>query len=127
MIVVDFIKNAIDFLSAPQYLVTGALIGLVLAIHWGALWTTKGGLALLVLVAGGIGLSYLDPNFNKVATLPDNVPIVGMIFLVGFFFWFSMTPGLRERPAHRRSAGRRSRARTRRRRSSRGPTSCTSS
>ena len=43
-----------------------------------------------ILIAGGIGLSYLDPNFDKVATLPDNVPIVGMIFLVGFFFWFAM-------------------------------------
>jgi len=54
-------------------------------------WSKKGGLILFALVAGGIGLSYLDPNFNKVATLPDNVPIVGMIFLVGFFFWFAMS------------------------------------
>jgi len=91
MFLVDFIKNAIDFLSAPQYLVSGALIGLILAIHWKPLWTKTGGIALLALVAGGIGLSYLDPNFNKVATLPDNVPIVGMIFLVGFFFWFAMS------------------------------------
>jgi hypothetical protein len=91
MILVNFIKNAIDFLSAPQYLVTAALIGLVLLIHWRPVWTPKGGLVLLALVGGGIGLSYLDPNFSKVATLPDNVPIVGMIFLVGFFFWFAMT------------------------------------
>ena len=90
MFIVQFIKNAIDFLSAPEYLVTGALIGLVLMIHWAPAWSKKGGLALFILVAGGIGLSYLDPNFNKVATLPDNVPIVGMIFLVGFFFWFAM-------------------------------------
>ncbi|HEX4438643.1 MAG TPA: hypothetical protein VH854_01145 [Thermoanaerobaculia bacterium] len=87
---VTLVKNAIDFLSAPQYLVTAALIGLVLLIHWAPVWSRKGGLALFALVAGGIGLSYLDPNFNKVATLPDNVPIVGMIFLVGFFFWFAM-------------------------------------
>jgi len=87
---VTLVKNAIDFLSAPQYLVTAALIGLVLLIHWAPVWSRRGGLALLALVAGGIGLSYLDPNFNKVATLPDNVPIVGMIFLVGFFFWFAM-------------------------------------
>ena len=60
-------------------------------IHWAPAWSKKGGLALFALVAGGIGLSYLDPNFNKVATLPDNVPIVGMIFLVGFFFWFAMS------------------------------------
>ena len=90
MIVVQYIKNAIDFLSAPQYLVTAALIGLVLMIHWRPVWTKKGGLILLLLIGGGIGLSYLDPNFNKVATLPDNVPIVGMIFLVGFFFWWAM-------------------------------------
>ena len=30
MFLVQFVKNAIDFLSAPQYLVSGALIGLVL-------------------------------------------------------------------------------------------------
>jgi len=91
MFIVQFVKNAIDFLSAPQYLVTGALIGLILMIHWAPAWSKKGGLILFALVAGGIGLSYLDPNFNKVATLPDNVPIVGMIFLVGFFFWFAMS------------------------------------
>ena len=88
---ITLLKNVIDFLSAPQYLVTAALIGLVLLIHWRPVWTKKGGIALFALLGGGIGLSYLDPNFNKVATLPDNVPIVGMIFLVGFFFWFAMS------------------------------------
>src|SRR4029450_1152455 len=90
MFVIPLIKTAIALLSAPQSLVTGALIGLILMIHWAKPWSPKGGLVLLALVAGGIGLSYLDPNFNKVATLPDNVPIVGMIFLVGFFFWWAM-------------------------------------
>ena len=87
---ITLLKNVIDFLSAPQYLVTAALIGLVLLIHWGPVWSKKGGIVLFALLGGGIGLLYLDPNFNKVATLPDNVPIVGMIFLVGFFFWFAM-------------------------------------
>src|SRR5262245_32938729 len=90
MSLVEFVKNAIDFLSAPQYLVSGALVGLILAIHWRPIWTKTGGIVLFAILAGGIGLSYLDPNFNKVATLPDNVPIVGMILLVGFFFWFAM-------------------------------------
>ena len=90
MFLIQFVKNAIDFLSAPQYLVTGALIGLILAIHWAPMWSRKGGMVLFAIIAGGIGLSYLDPNFNKVATTPDNVPIIGMIFLVGFFFWFAM-------------------------------------
>ncbi|MGH9369631.1 MAG: hypothetical protein ACRD3M_18415, partial [Thermoanaerobaculia bacterium] len=88
---ITFLKSVVNFLSAPQYLVTVMLVGLLLAIHWRPLWTKKGGIVLLALVGGGIGVSYLDPNFNKVATLPDNVPIVGMIFLVGFFFWFAMS------------------------------------
>jgi len=87
---ISLLKSAINFLSAPQYLVTAMLIGLLVGIRWKFLWSKKGGLMLLALIAGGIGLSYLDPNFNAVATLPDNVPIVGMIFLVGFFFWFAM-------------------------------------
>ncbi len=90
MFLVNFVKSAVNFLSAPQYLVTASLILLVLGIHWRAPWTNKGGIVLFIVGAGAIGLSYLDENFNKVATLPDNVPIVGMIFMVGFFFWYAM-------------------------------------
>ena len=90
MFLVNALKAVINFLSAPQYLVTAMLILLVFGIRWRPLWTKKGGLFLLVLGTGAIGLSYLDPNFAAVATLPDNVPIVGMIFLVGFFFWYAM-------------------------------------
>jgi len=90
MVVVGFLKSVVNFLSAPQYLVTLMLIGVLAALHWRPLWTKKGGIALFAALIGGIGLSYLDPNFAAVATLPDNVPIVGMIFLVGFFFWYAM-------------------------------------
>ena len=90
MPVVNFAKSVVNFLSAPQYLVTLMLIGVLAAIYWRPLWTKKGGIVLFALLAGGIGLSYFDPNFAAVATLPDNVPIVGMIFLVGFFFWYAM-------------------------------------
>ena len=31
-----------------------------------------------------------DPNFRLIVTKPDNVPIVGLIFLLVFFTWFSM-------------------------------------
>ncbi len=90
MILIHFLKSVVNFISAPQYLVTLMLIGVLAAIHWRPLWTTRGGIVLFAALAGGIGLSYLDPNFAAVATLPDNVPIVGMIFLVGFFFWYAM-------------------------------------
>ena len=31
-----------------------------------------------------------DPNFRLIVTKPDNVPIVGLIFLLVFFIWYSM-------------------------------------
>jgi len=90
MFLVNFVKAVVNFLSAPQYLVTLMLIGVMVALRWRPLWTRKGGIALFLALGLGIGISYLDPNFAAVATLPDNVPIVGMIFLVGFFFWYAM-------------------------------------
>jgi uncharacterized membrane protein YgdD (TMEM256/DUF423 family) len=90
MAVINALKGVVNFLSAPQYLVTVALILLVLGINWRPVWTKRGGVILGLGAVIFLALSYLDPNFNKVATLPDNVPIVGMIFLVGFFFWWAM-------------------------------------
>ena len=54
------------------------------------LWTNGG----LVLVMIGfiafllIGLD--DPDFKKIVLKPDNVPIVGLLFLAYFFLWLSM-------------------------------------
>ena len=46
-----------------------------------------------------------DPNFRLIVTKPDNVPIVGLIFLLVFFVWYSIREGGAERSAHRRRAG----------------------
>lgn len=46
-------------------------------------WT---GLNLSLLV---LGLSFCDRNFYGIAAKPDNVPIVGLIFLLGFFTWLA--------------------------------------
>ena len=35
-----------------------------------------------------------DPNFRLIVTKPDNVPIVGLIFLLVFFIWYSMREGV---------------------------------
>jgi hypothetical protein len=54
------------------------------------LWDPKVGLWLLIGAAGIFALSMLDPNFYLIAAKPDNVPIVAMIFLLGFFTWLSL-------------------------------------
>ena len=46
-------------------------------------WTMLN-LSLLVM-----GLAMTDPNFAAIVTKPDNVPIVSMVFLLGFFTWLA--------------------------------------
>jgi len=43
-----------------------------------------------ILAVAFLGVSMLDPNFALIVKKPDNVPIVAMLFLVGFFLWLSM-------------------------------------
>ena len=44
------------------------------------------GLNLTLLL---MGLSMTNSSFAEIMTKPDNVPIVGLIFLLGFFTWLS--------------------------------------
>jgi hypothetical protein len=36
-----------------------------------------------------MGIAMADENFAKIVTKPDNVPIVSMVYLLGFFTWLS--------------------------------------
>ncbi len=36
-----------------------------------------------------MGFSMTDYNFAQIVTKADNVPIVGLIFLLGFFTWLA--------------------------------------
>ena len=54
------------------------------------LWTGLGGLILFSFMFAFFTFGLTDPNFRKIVTKPDNIPIVGLLFLVNFFLWFSM-------------------------------------
>ena len=84
------IKDIINWLASPAIAVTLSMVGLVGAMFCKPLWTKKGGLLLFATLVGGFAFSFSDPNFRIVASMPDNVPILGMLFLVGFFFWYAM-------------------------------------
>jgi hypothetical protein len=86
-------KNVINWLASPAIAVTLSMIGLVGAMFYKPLWTKRGGAILGITFLGVFAFSFTDPNFRIVATTPDNVPILGMLFLVGFFFWFAMYQG----------------------------------
>ena len=66
------------------------------------IWTKRGGIVLFSVLALAFCFGLTDPNFRKIVTKPDNVPIVGLIFLTFFFVWFTMKQGWEndERTAH---------------------------
>ena len=47
-------------------------------------------MAILAVVLGFFGIGLTDPHFRNIVSTPDNVPIVGMIFIFGYFTWYAM-------------------------------------
>jgi len=91
-----FIKDIINALTAPYFLITAAAILLLLSLKWpDKFYTNKIAAIVFACMFGFLGISILDPNFRLIVTKPDNVPIVGMLFLVPFFTWFSLREAVR--------------------------------
>src|SRR5437763_8286954 len=90
-----FIKGLINAVADPKMFFVLAVAALVLVV-WKreAVASNAVGYGLL----GFLGVFFLfgtfDPNFRLIVTKPDNVPIVGLIFLLLFFVWYSMREGV---------------------------------
>ncbi len=85
-----FIKDVINLLAAPQWFITLSVVVFFLTLPIQRLWTGRNAIVLFLGMFAFLFLSMRDPNFNLIVTKPDNVPIVGMLFLVAFFLWFSL-------------------------------------
>jgi len=98
----ETIKGIVNFLSYPQWSFTLTLVAFFLMLRSKRLWSKTGGLAMLGFGTLLFILALLDPNFRSIVAKPDNVPIVMMVFLVGFFTWFAMNKATAndERVAH---------------------------
>ena len=92
-----FIKEIINAFTAPYYLITAAALLLFLSLKWPAkFYSTRVAKILFPAMFLFLILSTIfDGNFRKIVTKPDNVPIVGMLFLVPFFTWFSLREAVR--------------------------------
>jgi len=82
------IKDAVNWATGPVVYSVGTTLGLVILFIFRKFfvkpmvaWT--GLIATLVLM----GLSMADQNFAAIVMKPDNVPIVGLVFLLGYFTW----------------------------------------
>ncbi len=55
------------------------------------LWSNKGGMVMLVASVLFFIFATTDYNFRLIAFIPDNVPIVGMLGLVGLCLWLALS------------------------------------
>lgn len=96
-------KEVINTISAPQIIFpvilltfffifppTDRLLAINRKLGINKIWTNKGGIVLFVTMLISFIFGLTDPNFVLIVTKADNVPIVGLLFLVVFFVWFTM-------------------------------------
>jgi hypothetical protein len=90
-----FLKGLINAVADPRLFFILAVAALVVIV-WKreAIASNTVGYGLL----GVLGLFFVfgtfDFNFRQIVTKPDNVPIVGLIFLLVFFVWYSIREGV---------------------------------
>ena len=84
------LKLALDRLAGPVTFFFGTLVGLLI-LYFGRRVFVQPHVAwgILNLSLLGMGLAVTDPNFALIVTKPDNVPIVAMVFLMGYFTWLA--------------------------------------
>src|SRR4051812_3496063 len=90
-----FIKSAINAIADPRLFFMLAVLALVVMV-WkrDSIASNTIGYALLGLLAAFFIFGTFDVNFRQIVTKPDNVPIVGLIFLLVFFVWYSLREGV---------------------------------
>src|SRR5262245_18272296 len=92
----EFLKGIINFITDPRILILLSAAFLFASLKWPQkFYSNRAAILLFSFMVIFLALSTLDANFYKIVTKPDNVPIVGMLFLVPFFTWYSMREAVR--------------------------------
>src|SRR5258705_5389911 len=79
-----------NFLTDPRLFFALSIVLMILMFRFKGWVKPKPALILGIAVTAVFIASLFDKNFAKIVTKPDNVPIAGMLFLVGFFLWVSL-------------------------------------
>ena len=86
-----FVKDFLNAIFNPivYTLLTWALLAGMLIFY--RVWTKpRVAFSLFLGLLAFFVLSFPDPNFKLIVTKPDNIPIVALIFILGFFLWLSL-------------------------------------
>ncbi len=86
-----FIKSFFNAIANPRLFFVLAVAALVVLV-WKREKVASNlfGYVTFGLLAAFFTFGVFDPNFRLIVTKPDNVPIVGLIFLLVFFVWYSI-------------------------------------
>lgn len=88
--VFEGIKGFINTICEPHWFLILSVVGLAVFLLGYRQFTRPvvagalGAVAILIFLA-----SCLDPNFFKIVSKPDNVPILMLLFVVAFFLWLA--------------------------------------
>ncbi|MFQ6674316.1 MAG: hypothetical protein ACE5GH_05985, partial [Fidelibacterota bacterium] len=96
-------KHIVNEITRPTVLMTVAILIFMLLfpptdrfekwnrrLRLNLLWTRRGFTLVLVLLVAFFSVGITDENFRLIVLKPDNIPIVGLVFLVFIFLWISM-------------------------------------
>jgi hypothetical protein len=87
----DLIKSAVDWATSPTLYFFEFTLAIVLVLRFRAFFTKKAVIvAFFALGTAFFVFAFGDPNFNRIVTKPDNIPIVILLAAVIFFSWLSL-------------------------------------
>jgi len=93
---IESLKDIVNFLCDPKVLITLSIIFLFASLKWPhKFYSNAAAKALFICMFAFFAVSLFDADFRTVVTKPDNVPIVGMLFMIPFFTWFSLREAVR--------------------------------
>src|SRR5688572_22776203 len=96
MAFIEFFKDIVNFICDPRVLISLSAIALFASLKWPEkFYSDKSAKILFTFMFIFFAVSLFDADFLSVVKKPDNVPIVGMLFLIPFFTWFSMREAVR--------------------------------
>ncbi len=91
----QIIKDLFNSLADPRLFFAMSVAALVFMIWKREIFARKAvGYGVLAFLGAFLLFGYFDPNFRLIILKADNVPIVGLIFLIVFFTWYSIRQGV---------------------------------
>lgn len=87
----QFIKDVVNNQFSKAAVYTGGTLSLLIVLFVFREFFTRPVVAWFIWIGSLLvmGLSLTDENFAAIVTKPDNVPIVGMVYLLGYFTWLA--------------------------------------